>query len=112
MRLANQSIVGTPVYSSQTKAIVLARDGKLWEFSPSQAKDYEKISDSFQSYNQQELRNQLLQEFGAEYEVTRTGHYLVVHPKGQRQIWAGSFEDLYRSFHVYFNARGFRVSSP
>jgi hypothetical protein len=44
--------------------------------------------------------------------VTGTGHYLVVHPKGQKDRWAQRFEDLYRSFVHYFSVRGLRVKEP
>jgi hypothetical protein len=40
------------------------------------------------------------------------GHYLVVHPAGQRDQWAPRFEALYRSFVHYFAARGWQLAEP
>ena len=54
----------------------------------------------------------MLREFGREYDVSGTGQYLVVHPAGQRDLWADRFERLYRSMVHYFTARGFAVRRP
>jgi hypothetical protein len=54
----------------------------------------------------------LQQEFGSGFEVTGDGHYLVVYPNGQRDVWAARFEQLYRSFQQYFTARGWRPVAP
>ena len=54
----------------------------------------------------------MLRELGSGYEVTGTGHYLVAHPKGQRDKWAQRLEDLYRWFIHYFAVRGFEPATP
>jgi hypothetical protein len=58
------------------------------------------------------VRFVLQSEFGDGYDVSGTGHYLVVHPAGQRDYWAERFEELYRSFVHYFAVRGLRVRPP
>jgi hypothetical protein len=70
------------------------------------------LAGEFRSYSQAEIRGQLLREFGQGFDVSGVGHYLVVHPAGQRDQWAMRFEDLYRSFVHYFTARGWRLSEP
>jgi hypothetical protein len=54
----------------------------------------------------------LLGELGRDYEVTSTGHYLVAHPRGQRDQWPERFEQLYRAFLHYFSVRGFELEEP
>ena len=112
LELHGQQIEGTPLACSDSNVALLRRDGSLLNFSPAHAKGYRKTAVGFQSYSQGEIRAQLAREFGRKFEVSGTGHYLVVHPAGQRDQWAGRFEELYRSFVHYFTARGFRPQVP
>jgi hypothetical protein len=110
--LRGRRIEGTPLHVSPKSVLLLGRDGHLWDFAPSEAKNFRKVSNTFRSYTQGEMRGQLMREFGRQYSVSGTGHYLVVHPAGQRDQWAGRFEQLYRSFFHYFTARGIRPTPP
>ena len=91
---------------------LLARDGQLVNFRPQEARDFQQSSPRFYSYTTGEVRSQLYREFGREFDVTGTGHYLVVHPRGQKDRWADRFERLYRSFYHYFQVRGFSLQEP
>jgi hypothetical protein len=90
----------------------LARDGQLVNFRPDEALDYHKSSPRFYSYSTGEIRSRLYEEFGPQFDVTGTGHYFVVHPRGQQDQWAERFERLYRSFYHYFQVREFKVDEP
>jgi hypothetical protein len=92
--------------------IFLARDGRLVEIPASQAEAATAIQGGFRSYSQAEMRGQLIREFGRGYDVSGVGHYLVVHPAGQKDQWAPRFEALYRSFVHYFAARGWQLAEP
>lgn len=108
--LDGEEVVGASLFSSPEMVLVLGVDGKLWQFDPSDAQDFAKVADGFTPLSQSQIRGELLREFTGPYEVTGTGHYLVVHPKGQRDRWANRFEELHRSFQGYFTSRGFRVA--
>ena len=54
----------------------------------------------------------LQHEFDGRFEVSTTRHYLVVHPRGERDQWANRFEDLYNRFGHYFRVRGFALQEP
>jgi len=112
LTLDGRQIEGTPLAFNRDEVHLLARDGRLWTFDPAKATDYRKTSSRFQSYSISELRAILLRELGKRYEVSGTSHYLVAHPRGQRDLWARRFEDLYRSFVHYFSVRGFKLSRP
>jgi Protein of unknown function (DUF1570) len=112
LQLDERWVEGTPLVATEKQVFLLARDGQMWEFAPSQAQSYSKSSSTFQAYSQAEMRGQLMREFGNKFEVSGNGHYLVVHPAGQKDLWAPRFEELYRSFVHYFNTRAFRPSSP
>ena len=104
-------VQGTPLAWSNEKVVLLGRDGALIEFAPGEAQDYHKTGDNFAPYSHSVLRGMLGTEFGPKYEVTGTGHFLVVHPKDQPQL-AQRFEDLYRSCIMYFSVRGFQITDP
>lgn len=103
---------GMPLSWSDEQVELLCRDGSLRTIDAHAAKETTKVSDSFQSYSAGDMRSQLQREFGRDYDVSGTGHYLVVHPAGQRDYWADRFEQLYRSFVHYFSVRGLKVERP
>lgn len=105
-------VEGLPLAWSTTEINLLGRDGRLWSFAPSEAKDVHKSNGAFRGYSAAELRSRLAQELGKNFEISGTGHYLVAHAPGQGAYWAQRFEDQYRSFVHYFSLRGFRVAEP
>ena len=111
VKIKDRIVEGMPIQTSDEEIHLLARDGRIWQFSPNDASDYTKTSPSFQGYSYTELRGMLQREF-SNLEVSGTGHYLVVHPAGERDHWADRFEELYRSFVHYFSVRGFTVRKP
>src|SRR5690606_38852013 len=59
-----------------------------------------------------EIRDDLRREFGRDWEIVGTGHYLVCAPRGRARLFADTFEEVYRSFRGYFSRRGFRLPTP
>jgi hypothetical protein len=110
--LRGRRIEGKPVAWSPAEVVLLGRDGRLWAFPPEEVVDFRKVSDRFQPYSPSEFRAELLRELGEGYDVSGTGHYLVAHPAGQRDQWAGRFEELYRAFVRHFAVRGFAPREP
>lgn len=110
LELRGQTVEGKPVTWSTERVLLMGRDGHLWDFAPKEASNFRKVSSYFTPISQGELRGRLIAEFGGSYQVSGTGNYLVVHPAGQRDVWAPRFEELYRSFVHYFTARGFQPS--
>lgn len=109
VRLAGGAFEGKPLSWSSSAVFLLSRDGQVLKFRPTEARDFQKSSPRFYSYPHHEMRPQLYTEFGRDFDVTGTGHYLVVHPRGKRDQWAQRFEDLYRSFTHYFQVRGLKL---
>lgn len=112
IEVSGKQLEGKPLRWTSEQALLLGRDGHLWSFDPRNGTSLEKTSTSFQGYSPADMRGHLLAEFGRQFEVTGTGHFLVVHPAGQRDVWADRFEELYRSFIHYFSVRGFRPKAP
>ena len=88
------------------------RDGRIWTLATEDAKRLKPLPASFQSYPSAVLRNRLQDELGRSFQVVGTGHYLVALPVGVRTNWAERFEELYRSFTLYFSVRGFPLQEP
>lgn len=110
--LQGQEIEGLPLAWTSSFAALLAPDGRLWQFSPSNAANLRKTTLAFHGYTASKMTSELRREFDSRFQITSTGHYLVVHPTGRGAEWSGRFEDLYRSFKHYFQVRGFRLSEP
>ncbi|MEQ8790535.1 MAG: DUF1570 domain-containing protein [Pirellulaceae bacterium] len=110
--LDGRTIEGSPITWNSGTVAFLRRDGEVLTFAPEQAQNFRQTAPQFRGYSPAEMRAQLLHEFGREFDVSGTGQYLVVHPKGKRDLWAGRFEELYRSFVHYFTVRGVATDSP
>lgn len=90
----------------------LASDGQLRTLNKKELVRPQWTSGVFTASAAPELKTELLREFGRGFEVSGVGHYLVVHPAGERQRWAERFEEIYRSFRWYFQVRGFPLQTP
>jgi hypothetical protein len=111
-RIQGRRIDAVVLGSGPRQVQLLGRDGWLWLLDPSQAGTLARNASSFHPYSPLVLRNELLREIGRDYEVSGTDHFLVIHPRGQRDKWDERLEDLYRSFVHYFAVRGFEPAKP
>ena len=108
----DKTVEGIVVARVAGKTHLLGRDGRLWTIPDKKVTRSKKVSDRFTPFTVAEIRAQLLRELGNQFEVSGTKHYMVAHPRGQRDLWATRFEQLYRTFINYFAVRGFEVSEP
>jgi hypothetical protein len=111
-RVDGRMLEGKPLHWTAERMILLARDGQVHEFNPKLAKEGKKTSPRFFGYSASEMKTALQQEFDKQFDVSTTRHYLVVHPRGERDEWASRFEDLYKRFEHYFRVRGFQLEEP
>jgi hypothetical protein len=88
------------------------RDGSLERLKPADVTKFTEVGPRFTSYSAAELRDRLRRELGRDFEVLGTGHYLVCARKDQARQYAQLFENIYRSFYVYFSTRGFAITEP
>lgn len=111
-RVDGRMVEGKPLAWSDEQMLLLGRDGQLYDFNPKLAQEAQKTSPRFFSYTASEMKSGLQKEFGKQFEVSTTRHYLVVHPAGEKDQWANRFEDLYKRFTHYFRVRGFSPTEP
>ena len=102
---------GKPIHWGNGLVALVQDDGQLVTFRPSEAESFRKVSAGFRGRDQMVLRADLMKEFKG-FDVSGTGQFMVVHPAGQRDRWAGRFEELYRTMQHYFSTRGFQWTSP
>jgi hypothetical protein len=112
LKLDGAPLEGTPLFWQKSTASVLGCDGRLWHFETSRATSVRTTNEPFESWTITKMRAELQREFGPDFEVTAAGHYVVVHPRGHGQQWSSRFEELYRSFRIYFAVRGFQLREP
>jgi hypothetical protein len=107
-----RTVEGSPLDWNRDEVHLLGRDGRLWQFAPEEATRFKRTAAQFHAYSPSELRAALLKELGEGYDVSGTTHYLVAHPRGQRDKWADRFEELYRSFVHFWSVRGLQPAAP
>jgi len=112
LTVQGESRRGKLVAMDKTDAWLMSRDGKLAEFAIDDIEGLKRIAPRFRPMKSAEVRDALRREFGREFEVAGSEHYLVCAPQGKAREYAQLFEEIYRSFHGYFSVRGFRIAAP
>lgn len=112
LRSGNKTVIGRLVEYNNYRAIVLRRDGRMVEFGRSKIDNIQKVSGGFTPYSPLKLQEHYRRMFGNRYEVSRTRHYVVVHPRGMKQQWAEPFDELHNRFQYYFSVRGYTLKQP
>ncbi|MEO1530204.1 MAG: hypothetical protein AAFX06_32845, partial [Planctomycetota bacterium] len=100
---------GIPLMDFPNEMIVLARDGQIHSLKGKARQTVRKASDAYKPASIIEMRNRLRTEFGRDFEVLTTQHFLVVQPKGRGDRWPNLFERSHRSFIQYMSVRGVRI---
>ena len=103
--LDGERLAGLPLLWTNQRAVVLQPSGRLWDFDPSDAAEIVADENPFQPASQAEMSGLLYAEFGHQFKVTATSHYLVVHPVRGKQ-WPDILERLHRAFLQFCGTRG------
>ena len=111
-QLEDQTLRGKVLGTPGGQVQLLAEDGRMHLFDPKDVSRHKVLAKRFRGMPAGALRTKLIGEFGKNYQVSATAHYLIVHPQGQSNVWANRFEDLYRSMRHYYRVRGFRLTEP
>lgn len=88
------------------------RCGRIVRPELADIKSLKKVDVSFTPKTFDQVRTGLVKEFQGKYTVSRTQHFLVVHPPGEFETWAKPFEKFYVNFQAYWRARGVDLSEP
>ena len=100
-RLAGRIEIAGPI-----RMVITRRCGRIARPLHRDIKSIKKVDDTFTPKTFDQIRSGLVKEFHGKYSVSRTQHFLVVHPPGEFGEWAQPFEQFYANFHAYWRARG------
>lgn len=101
---------GLPLVELAHEMIVIGRDGWMHSLDPRKPNTrIRSTQERFEPVSATELRNELRAEFGKEFEVRATNHFLVVQPRSRGNRWPNMFEQSHRSFTDYMRKRGVTV---
>lgn len=107
--LAGNELRGIPIMDFPSELIVLGRDGQLHTLTGKAKEDIRTLEGSYQPASTMEMKTRLQREFGREYEVLSTKHFLVVQPRGRGNRWPEMFERSHRAFVSYMSRRGIKI---
>ena len=138
--LANIVVISTPVHAAPPALIEVqvgsetlqgkvfahndrtfwlqSQDGRMRSLPADDVHKFRKISPQFAGWSGSIVRDNLRREFGNGFEVAGTRHYAVCAPSDRNRtdqkarVYAETFEELYRTFQMYFSVRGFTISEP
>ncbi|MEM6365116.1 MAG: DUF1570 domain-containing protein [Planctomycetota bacterium] len=100
---------GIPIMDFSSEMIVLGRDGQLHTLAGREKATVREIDAKYQPATIVEMRGRLRSEFGRDFEVLSTNHFLVVQPRGRGKRWPDLFERCHRSFISYMSRRGINI---
>lgn len=108
-RIGDQSRMGIPIMDFANELIVLGRDGQLHTLAGQSKHAVRPLDSPYEPASILEMRTELQREFGREFEVLSTNHFLVVQPRGRGKRWPALFEQCHRSFIDYMSKRGVNI---
>ena len=84
--------------------LLMGQDGRYWPVTPDRLKEKKEIKEEFRFLTAKELAEELKQEFGPEFKVYGTKHYLICANTSENfQRWSGAlFERLFEGFHKHW----------
>lgn len=105
-------VIGHPLAWDSKVLVLLHRDGSISNHNINDIKKFAELESEFTPYSSTKIQQRLQAEFGDDYRVSRTEHFLVVHPREGAQKWPATFENMYRQFKHYATVRGCSIQSP
>lgn len=112
LKFGKTSIQGKVVAHDANHCWIMGQDGRIRKSDLNKQTTVRRVG-SFQPWNSSIVREQVRRELGKSFEVAGTRHYLVFAHDGRKaKAYAEWFEDVYKTFHLYFSVRGVAVSEP
>ena len=107
--IGRQSLRGIPIMDFSSELIVLGRDGQIHTLTGRAKDSIRPLDGVYEPASTMEMRSNLQREFGREFEVLSTQHFLVVQPRGRGKRWPDTFERSHRAFIGYMSKRGVMI---
>jgi hypothetical protein len=91
---------------------LMDQEGRLVRVELDRVTSFRKKSLEFRPFSSNVIGDRMRKEFGREFEIARTRHYVVCAPRGKAKQYAAVFEETWKHFHRYFAVRRFEVPEP
>lgn len=113
LRVGKQVYQGKLIAQDDKVCLLLSQDGRIQRIEKGSTAKLQELSPTFRPWTPAVVRDKLKREFGSQFTITGTRHYLVcARSDRQAKEYGELFEELYGSFHRYFNVRGLKVTEP
>lgn len=107
-----QTYTGMIVAKSSSECFIVDQFGRQAQLPIANLKTFSVVAQSFRPASQNEFRRMLQAEFGSEYEVSTSKHYVVCGARGRSQSYATLFEEIFSQVDSFYSLRGFQTSKP
>ena len=107
-----QTYTGMIVAKSSSECFIVDTFGRQAQLPIGNLKNFSVVAEGFRPASQNEFRRMLQAEFGSEYEVSTSKHYVVCGARGRSQSYATLFEDIFNQVDSFYSLRGFQTSKP
>lgn len=111
--------VGKELYTGKIVAhqadvvYLFGQDGEITQLKIDTVGKFRQVSPRFEGWPASTMVTRLKKELGSSFSIATSRHYIVCAPDEKRaRSYVNLFEDVYRSFHLYFSVRGFSISDP
>jgi Protein of unknown function (DUF1570) len=113
VQTGNETLQGKVIAHDDRLFWLLAQDGRMRPLPADSVRKFRQIAPQFSGSSSSVLRDSLRRELGKTFEVVGTRHYAVCAQGDQKaRVYAETFEELFRTFQLYFSVRGFKVTEP
>lgn len=112
LKVGSRQVEGRVLAVDHQTLVLLRREGSMNFIPRERITDFVSTGQRFSPQDRERMQAALREEFGRDYAVSRTQHFLVVHPHGDAQRWARPFEELFQRFVHYFSSRGYSLDEP
>jgi hypothetical protein len=112
-RVGKQVTQGKVIAQDDKVCLMLSQDGRMIRVDKTATSSMKQVSAAYQPWSSAIVRDKLKREFGSQFAVVGTRHYLVcARTDRQAKEYGDLFEELFGSFQRYFNVRGLKVTEP
>ncbi|MBI5757216.1 MAG: DUF1570 domain-containing protein [Planctomycetales bacterium] len=113
LRVGKQVTQGKVIAQDDKVCLMLSQDGRMIRVDKTATSTLKQVSAAYQPWSSAIVRDKLKREFGSQFAVVGTRHYLVcARTDRQAKEYGELFEELFGSFQRYFNVRGLKVTEP
>lgn len=103
---------GRKLVSDAEVCWLLERDGRLQSIDLAGVIEFKKLGNVFRPFSANEMRTQLIVEFGKTFEVDARGGHVLIAPTGKAKACAGIVDATSKSFTAYFSRRNLKLDKP